>query len=118
VRDADERLSDLALLAVEQRIAKALLRLGKTVGVPGEAGALVIANRPTHQELASLVGTSRETVTRVFNTLAHQGQISLRGRAVVLHRAFLKRVDHLSGERPSPSMVQSPAQGSVPLHVS
>jgi CRP/FNR family cyclic AMP-dependent transcriptional regulator len=118
MREADERLAELALLAVEERLAKALLRLGKRVGVPGEAGTLVIAKRPTHQELANLVGTSRETVTRVLNALAHQGYISLRGRTAVLHQAFLKRVDHLSGEQPSPSTVQSPAQGSAPLHVS
>lgn len=97
LRDADERLTDLAQLAVEQRIAKALLRLGKAVGVPGEAGVLVIANRPTHQELASLVGTSRETVTRVCNALARQGKISLRGRTVVLHQVFLERAGRLQG---------------------
>jgi CRP/FNR family cyclic AMP-dependent transcriptional regulator len=92
VRDADERLTDLALLEVDQRIAKALLRMGKTVGVPGEAGALVIAKRPTHQELANLVWASRETVTRVLNTLEREGYISLRGRTIVLCKAFLERL--------------------------
>ena len=92
LRDSDEKVADLALLEVDQRIAKALLRMGKTVGVPGEAGALVIAKRPTHQELANLVGASRETVTRVFNTLEREGYISLRGRTIVLCKAFLERL--------------------------
>jgi CRP/FNR family cyclic AMP-dependent transcriptional regulator len=92
VRDADERLTDLALLEVDQCIAKALLRMGKTVGVPGQAGALVTAKRPTHQELANLVGASRKTVTRVFNTLEREGYISLRGRTIVLCKAFLERL--------------------------
>ncbi len=97
LRDADEKVADLALLEVDQRIAKALLRLGNTVGVPGEAGALVIAKRPTHQEFAGLVGASRETVTRVFNALDHQGYLSLCGRTVVLRKAFLERLGHLLG---------------------
>jgi CRP/FNR family cyclic AMP-dependent transcriptional regulator len=97
VREADEKVADLARLPVEQRIAKALLRLGTAVGVPGESGALVIAKRPTHHELAGLVGTSRETVTRVFNALAHQGEIALRGHTVILRQAFLERVRHLLG---------------------
>jgi CRP/FNR family transcriptional regulator, cyclic AMP receptor protein len=95
LRDTDEKVTDLALLEVDQRIAKALLRMGKTVGVSGEMGALVITKRPTHQEFAGLVGTSRETVTRVFNMLERQGYISLRGRTVVLHKAFLERLNHL-----------------------
>jgi CRP/FNR family transcriptional regulator, cyclic AMP receptor protein len=97
LRETDEKVVDLARLEVEQRIAKALLRLGTTVGVPGEAGALVIAKRPTPQALADLVGASRETVTRVFNALAHRGEIARHGRTVVLRQAFLERLGHLLG---------------------
>lgn len=97
VREADQKVTDLALLAVEQRIARALLQLGTTLGVPGEAGTLVITNRPTHQELAGLVGASRETVTRVCTALAHQGYISLRGRMLVLRQAFLEHLGRLQG---------------------
>lgn len=95
LRDSDEKAADLALLEVDQRITKALLRMGEKIGVPGEAGALVITKRPTHQEFAGLVGASRETVTHVFNVLERQGYISLRGRVVVLRKAFLERLNHL-----------------------
>src|SRR5215510_9427438 len=81
LRGTDEQVANLALLETYQRIAKALLLLGRAIGVPGEAGELVIAPRPPHHELASLVGASRETVTRVCSALAKQGYLAFRRHA-------------------------------------
>ena len=95
LRGADERLADLAYLETYQRIAKALLLLGKAVGGPGQAGEILRFKRPTHQELADMVGTSRETVTRVVNTLAHQGYLTLHGPEVAIQPALLEYLDAL-----------------------
>jgi Bacterial regulatory proteins, crp family len=61
------------------------------------SSALVIAKRPTHQELAGPVGASRETVTRVFTRLAPQGEIALRGCTMVLRQSFLEHLGHRLG---------------------
>ncbi|RMF94006.1 MAG: Crp/Fnr family transcriptional regulator [Nitrospinota bacterium] len=92
LRETDEKIGNLALLDVYTRISKTLLTLGKNVGVPGEQGEIIIPKRPTHQDFASMVGASRETVTRVLNDLERRGYISLSGRSVVIRKSLL---DHL-----------------------
>jgi CRP/FNR family cyclic AMP-dependent transcriptional regulator len=50
----------------------------------------------THEQLAALAATSRETTTKIFGEFAEQGLISLgRGRITILSRG---RLSALSGE--------------------
>ena len=95
LRGTDDQVADLAQLDVYRRIAKALLLLGKAGGASGAAGERLRFTRPTHQELADLVGTSRETVTRVVQALAHQGYLTLHGPEVALRPAFLEHLGAL-----------------------
>jgi CRP/FNR family transcriptional regulator, cyclic AMP receptor protein len=92
-RESDKKLRDLALLDVPHRVCKALVTLGERVGLASDEGDLIIPKRPTHQDVANWIGSSRETVTRVFNDLEKQGYISLLGRTVVIRKALL---DHLA----------------------
>lgn len=85
LRQTDEKIQDLTLLDVYGRVARALLRLAKGEGVPGPHGGLVIERRPTHQELADMIGTSRETVTRVLSDLSRRGAISMVGRRISIN---------------------------------
>src|SRR3954463_161451 len=72
LREADQKIGSLALLDVYGRVARALLDLAKKEGEKTEAG-VVVKERPTHQQLAGMVGTSRETVSRVMSELQRQG---------------------------------------------
>ncbi len=92
LRETDEKIGNLALLDVYTRVSKALLALGKDTGTASPDGSIIIPKRPTHQDFASMVGTSRETVTRVLNDLEKRGYIRLAGRKVILNKALL---DHL-----------------------
>jgi len=94
-RESDKKLRDLALLDVPHRVCKALVTLGERVGMASDEGDLIIAKRPTHQDVANGIGSSRETVTRVFNDLEKQGYISLLGRTVVIRKALLDRLGRL-----------------------
>jgi CRP/FNR family transcriptional regulator, cyclic AMP receptor protein len=94
-RESDKKLRDLALLDVPHRVCKALVTLGERVGLASDEGDLIIPKRPTHQDVANWIGSSRETVTRVFNDLEKQGYISLLGRTVVIRKALLDRLGHL-----------------------
>jgi CRP/FNR family transcriptional regulator, cyclic AMP receptor protein len=92
-RESDKKLRDLALLDVPHRLCKAMVTLAERVGMASDEGDLVIPKRPTHQEVANWIGSSRETVTRVFHDLEKQGYISLLGRTLVIRKALLDRLD-------------------------
>ena len=72
-----------------QRLALTLLKLGAAHGVEERAGRAV-ALPLTHQILADMIGTSRETVTRHLRRLKQQGIVSQRGRTLVINTARLK----------------------------
>ena len=85
LRRTDRQIEGLALLDVTSRISETLLQLASDRGVATETGVL-IHNRPTHQELANMSGTTRETVSRVLKRLEGQGYISCSGRKIAILR--------------------------------
>lgn len=85
LRKTDRQIEGLALLDVTSRISETLLQLASEKGVESEAG-VVIKSRPTHQDLANMSGTTRETVSRVLKRLENQGYITCKGRTIVILR--------------------------------
>jgi CRP-like cAMP-binding protein len=83
LRRTNESLADLVFTDVPGRVAKALLDLSNRFGRPAEDGILV-AHDLTQEELAQLVGASRETVNKALADFASRGWIKLEARAVVL----------------------------------
>ena len=83
LRRTNESLADLVFTDVPGRVAKALLDLSLRFGRPAEEGILV-AHDLTQEELAQLVGASRETVNKALADFATRGWIKLEARAVVL----------------------------------
>ena len=91
LRRADETIVGLALQDVEVRLVRTLMRLAhEEGGVRGQDG-LVLRRRPTQQELANMVGSSRETVSRTLAAMARQGLAFPRGRSLVLTEQLLRR---------------------------
>jgi CRP/FNR family cyclic AMP-dependent transcriptional regulator len=83
VRDTSRRLRDLTFLDVAGRLARALLDLtAQPDAKPHAAGILV---RVSRQEMARLVGCSREMAGRVLKKLEEDGLISSEGRCIVVH---------------------------------
>ncbi|MCB1154007.1 Crp/Fnr family transcriptional regulator [bacterium] len=83
LREANEKLSDLALLDVSSRVARHLLQLATERGEETDDGVFV-ADRPTHQDIANLIGTSRETVSRVMSALLKKQFIRYDGKGLVI----------------------------------
>jgi CRP-like cAMP-binding protein len=83
LRKTNDSLSDLVFTDVPGRVAKALLDLAHRFGRPTEEGTLV-AHDLTQEELAQLVGASRETVNKALADFASRGWIKLEARAVLL----------------------------------
>lgn len=83
LRRASEAMSDLVFADVPGRVAKALLELGEKFGTPGDTG-LYVHHDLTQEELAQLVGASRETVNKALADFASRGWIRLETRSVEL----------------------------------
>jgi len=84
LRRTNVTLADLVFTDVPGRVAKALLDLARRFGRPIADGQLV-AHDLTQEELAQLVGASRETVNKALADFASRGWLRLEARAVVLH---------------------------------
>ncbi|HRW48048.1 MAG TPA: Crp/Fnr family transcriptional regulator [Caldilinea sp.] len=86
LRDAEERLENMAFKGIPARLASMLLRLAEEQGTNEITGL-------THQDLAESVGTYRETATQVLNDLKAAGYIDIgRKRITVLDVAGLTTV--------------------------
>ncbi|GAB2692940.1 Crp/Fnr family transcriptional regulator [Thalassiella azotivora] len=83
LRRTNENLADLVFSDVPGRVAKALLDLSRRFGRQTDQGVLV-AHELTQEELAQLVGASRETVNKALADFASRGWLRLEARAVVL----------------------------------
>ena len=82
VRELANRVLDLGARSVQCRVWAELLRLARVAGVHDNASR--IESAPTHKEIASRVGTSREEVTRELSQLARQGLLERTGRVFLL----------------------------------
>jgi CRP/FNR family cyclic AMP-dependent transcriptional regulator len=83
LRRTNEAMADLVFTDVPGRVAKALLDLAAKFGVP-EDGATRVRHDLTQEELAQLVGASRETVNKALSEFAHRGWLRIEGRSVLL----------------------------------
>ena len=83
LRRTNEAMADLVFSDVPGRVAKALLDLAKKFGVEAEDG-LRVTHDLTQEELAQLVGASRETVNKALADFASRGFLRLEGRGVVI----------------------------------
>lgn len=78
VRSATNRIYELAILPVKERVICELWRLG--LNGRSADGAILIDPAPTHETIAHQTGTHRETVTRVFGELARARIIAVSRR--------------------------------------
>ncbi|PIR22260.1 MAG: hypothetical protein COV44_08915 [Deltaproteobacteria bacterium CG11_big_fil_rev_8_21_14_0_20_45_16] len=76
LKEAEERIADLVFRDVPGRIASVLLKLAEQFGKSGDSG-VEISIKLTHQELADMVGASRETATIVLNEFKEDKVVSI-----------------------------------------
>lgn len=81
LRKANESMSDLVFADVSGRVAKAIIELGEKFGTPGDDG-IHVPHDLTQEELAQLVGASRETVNKALADFATRGWIRVETRSV------------------------------------
>lgn len=79
LRDADRQIESLALVDVSGRVARLLMDMAKETD-----GKLVVPRMPAKQEIARMIGASREMVSRVVKELEVRGLIRAERRSVVI----------------------------------
>jgi CRP-like cAMP-binding protein len=91
LRHADDVIGNLALLDVYGRVARILIDLARKEGETQDEG-IFIRERPTQQDLASMIGTSRETVSRVLSEFQRRGFLSMQGKSILLSHGFTEQL--------------------------
>ncbi|WP_028081945.1 cyclic nucleotide-binding domain-containing protein [Solimonas soli] len=86
LRDTTRRLADLAFLDVAGRMARILLDLSKKREAQAHARGTLI--RTSRQELARLVGCSREMAGRVLKKLEEDGIVATQGRSILILNVY------------------------------
>ena len=84
LREADRKIGSLALMDVYGRVARLLLEMAETVN-----GEKVVIKKMSKQDIAKMIGASREMVSRVMKDLELGGYIEVRGRSIVLRENIL-----------------------------
>jgi CRP-like cAMP-binding protein len=83
LRRTNEAVGDLVFSDGPGRVAKALIDLGERFGKQTDEG-LLVNHDLTQEELAQLVGASRETVNKALADFAGRNWLKLDGRAVLI----------------------------------
>ena len=80
----DEQMESFVCLSVEERLLGALFSLAKELG-QNDGDGWMLPSYLTHELLAELIGTSRETVTRALGRLEKKGQLSRDENTIKVH---------------------------------
>jgi len=84
LREADKKIGSLALMDVYGRVARLLLEMSETVN-----SEKIVTKKLAKQDIAKMIGASREMVSRVMKDLQLSGYIEVRGNAIHLRDSTL-----------------------------
>lgn len=89
VLELEERLADLALKPLPQRIATLLLKLGNRSSIPWRHQQILVSL--THEQIASVAGATREAVSKTLSDFVTEGFIlQSRGRITIIDESGLR----------------------------
>ena len=83
VRTLTDNVKSLALMDVYDRVARVLLELARA-----EDGQLIVADKPTQQDIAARIGASREMVSRILKELASGGYIRVEAKRIIIAKSL------------------------------
>src|SRR5215204_3031394 len=98
LRQSDEVIESLLHREVSARLSTLLLNLAERFGEGDESGT-ILGVRLTHQELANMIASTREAVSKVMGEFQREGAIEVHNRKIVLvnKEAIAKRASGPSG---------------------
>jgi len=85
LENAERRLADFALNSIPRRLERLLADFSERYGVLEDGGVLIDIPLP-HREIASIVGSTRESVTVRLNAMRREGTIDFVNRRILVRR--------------------------------
>jgi CRP/FNR family cyclic AMP-dependent transcriptional regulator len=83
LRESNKQIESLALMDVYGRVARLLSHLAQQRG-----DKMLIEERLTHQEIASMTGSSREMVSRILKELITGGYITVKKKLIAINKSL------------------------------
>jgi CRP-like cAMP-binding protein len=83
IRKSDSHIRSLSLLDAKGRVATTVIRLAEDIGRVKE-GKVWIEELPLQRDLASIAGTSRETISRVIKRFEEEGHVRMEHNTLVI----------------------------------
>jgi CRP/FNR family cyclic AMP-dependent transcriptional regulator len=84
LREADKKIGTLALMDVYGRVARLLMEMSETID-----GQRVVTKKLPKQDIAKMIGASREMVSRVMKDLQTSGYIEVKAGSIFLRESLL-----------------------------
>jgi CRP/FNR family cyclic AMP-dependent transcriptional regulator len=91
LRSASSRIESLATMDVYGRLARFFIDLARSSGKMLDNGYVAVT-RPTHQAIANMIGTSRETVSRLIHDLMRQNLLISEGKTIYFKKSVLDQM--------------------------
>jgi len=83
LREAQNTIYDIIMNPTQGRLALVLLEMAERSGSPGKNGLINVRLRVTQEELACIIGASRQTVSSLLNLLKEDGSVVYERREIV-----------------------------------
>lgn len=83
LREAQNTIYDFIMNPTQGRLALVLLEMAERSGSPGIEGLINVRLRVTQEELACIIGASRQTVSSLLNLFKEDGSVKYEGREIV-----------------------------------
>ena len=87
LRDTNEQVRTILMFDIHGQVLRALIRRGREF----DGSFIIVKPRPSHQELAQMIGKSRETVSRALGELKEAGYITVQRTSFTLKKDRLRR---------------------------
>jgi len=83
IRKSDSHIRSLSLLDAKGRVATTIIRLAEDIGKMKQ-GKVYIEELPLQRDLASIAGTSRETISRVIKRFEEEGHVEMEHNTLII----------------------------------
>ncbi|MDF1577909.1 MAG: cyclic nucleotide-binding domain-containing protein [Desulfobulbales bacterium] len=83
LREANKKIESLALMDVYGRVARLFLQMAKPDSITGKQ---IIEDKLTHQDIANMVGSSREMISRVMKELCRGDYVSVNNKIIAINK--------------------------------